>query len=41
MSPGSIGRCAAGIAVTLALVVCATAPAPAQTHAVTWKAATG
>lgn len=33
MSPGSIGRCAAGIAVALVLAVYATAPAPAQTHA--------
>ena len=33
MSPGSIGRCLAGISVALVLVVVATTPAPAQTHA--------
>ena len=33
MSPSSIGRWLAGISVALVLVVAATAPAPAQTHA--------
>jgi len=33
MSPNSIARSLAGVAIVLVLVVAATTPAPAQTHA--------